>query len=160
MWPSASSTVTLTIMIMIVPSEKMLLNTFIDNAGSISFVNPSEKNWKQIPLVWVQILFYSLYVKSNTTATIKLSNLKLIQKVFQHFILWIILVLASQYLPFAFLLIIVLQQNPQDNQQPNGEKGKTLPAALPTVVLGTTQIVPTARKSQLLQTWVYQVRYL
>jgi len=66
--------------------------------------------------------------------------------------LWIILVHALQYLPFAFLFPILLQQNPQDNRQPNGEKGKTLPAALPTAVLGTTQIVPTARKSQLLQT--------
>jgi len=52
----------------------------------------------------------------------------------------------------AFLLTLLLQQNPQDNRQPNGGKGKTLPAALRTAVLGTTQIVPTARKSQLLQT--------
>lgn len=102
-------------------------------------------------LAWVQILLHGSYVKSTTTSS-KHRNLKLNEKIFHHFCLWIILVHTLQYLLFAFLLTILLQQNPQGNLQPSGEKGKTLPAALPTAVLGTTLIVPAARKSQLLQT--------
>lgn len=96
------------------------------------------------------------FISTTTAITTgsKLVNLKQGKKIFQRF--WNTL----QYLPLGLLLTLLLQQNPQDNRQPNGEKGKTLPAALQTAVLGTTQIVPTARKSQLLPTWVYQVRYL
>lgn len=50
-------------------------------------------------------------------------------------------------LPFS-----ILQQNPQGNRQLNGEKGKTLPAALLTAVLGTTQTAPAARRRPQLQT--------
>lgn len=74
------------------------------------------------------------------------------KKVFQHFYLWFSLAHTLQHFPFSLLLTILLQQNPQDNRQPNGEKGKTPPAALRTAVLGTTQTARTARKSQLLQT--------
>lgn len=40
----------------------------------------------------------------------------------------------------------IVQQNPQGSRQPNGEKGKTPPAALPTAVPATTPTVQAARR--------------